>query len=211
MSASLFADLTAGDWVDLGCAVFAALCVAVGGWRGLSGELALGTSWAVGLLGGWYGYRPLYALAGRVPALAAHPAWGRAAAAVAAVLLVWIVARLVRLLLGRALKGIARTAPDHTLGALFGLARALVLILVATAALLLTPWPAFRRTVCERSRAGRVMCPVARDLLVTASTMFPNFQFERAPDPGQPIVEEIEGDAAVRRRMTRPPPPPPRR
>ena len=199
MSVELSTSVTKGDLVDAGFVVLALLCIALGAWRGLSGELALGTSWGAGLLAGWYAYPSLHAFYGGLPALAPHPAWTTAAALATALLLAWGLAALVRLFLSRALKAVARKPPDHVLGALFGLLRAAVLILIVTAAMLLAPWPQTHEAVCHQSRIGRRSAPLAASLLVTARTLFPHIAIERAHDPSQEIVDDIDAGSQAGR------------
>ena len=53
-------SLTAGDWVDVGCALAALISIGLGSHRGLSAELPLGVGWFCGILAAWYAYAPLH-------------------------------------------------------------------------------------------------------------------------------------------------------
>ena len=185
MNASLLTELTAGNWVDIGCVLVALTAIGFGAYRGLSGELPLGTGWLVGVLAGWYVYAPAQAFYGRLDFLAAHPRAVTAATVVTAVLLAWGVAMLVRIGLSRAMKAVAKQPIDHILGTVAGLVRAALLVLFATGIMLLVPWRRGHIVFCHESYAGRLFVPVATELLVTAKTFFPRLQVDRAPDPSQ--------------------------
>ena len=185
-------SLTAADWVDIGCAALVLVSIGVGAFRGLSGELPAEVGWILGALAGWWLYAPAHTFFSQLGALAAHP-WGVVAAAAAtAVLLAWGAGALIRLGLGRLMKAVAKQPIDHILGTVAGLVRAVLLLLVATTAMLLLPWRTGHEVFCHASRTGRAFVPWATELIVTAHTLCPRVKLERAEDPGEAVTRDEE-------------------
>lgn len=165
--------LTPGDWVDIGCLAAAILSIGIGACRGLSGELPIGAGWICGLGLGWYTYRPAHSFFSGLAWFQPHPRLAEGTALAAMILLSWGIAILVRAGLAQVAKSVAKQPADAILGALAGAFRIALILLLATGALLLAPWPVARETVCHHSRTGRFLANYATDVVITVSGMLP--------------------------------------
>ena len=195
---SLLQNLTAADWVDVACVALTLVSIGLGAYRGISGELPADVGWVLGGLAGWYTYHPASHFYESLPFLEEHHYLAMAAAIVTVALLAWGVAALVRLGLGRLMKLVAKQPLDHILGTVAGLVRAALVLLVATAAVLLLPWYTPRHVLCHESRAGRIFAPPATQLLVSAKALFPKIELHRASDPGEAIIEDARRTIGLR-------------
>ncbi len=123
-------------WVDWALIIALALSVLIGIWRGLVFELMSLAGWLVAYFAAvWYAPHA----AAYIPVGMPGSALNHAAALVLtfmAALVAWsLAARLVRM----AISATPLTVPDRILGAAFGLVRGLVLLLVVTTVVALTP------------------------------------------------------------------------
>lgn len=183
------ARLTPADWVDLGTAIAVLMSVGLGAHRGLSGELPSAFGWVCGVLAGWYAYAPAHDfLAGR-SFLQGQPEGTVAIALVGVALLAWGVALLIRAGLNALAKSVAKTPVDAMFGVLIGLLRAFVILLIFTIVLLLSPWKQGRGVFCHESRTGRILSPIATDLLVSAQHLCPRIQIHRRTDDQTDPIE----------------------
>jgi membrane protein required for colicin V production len=131
-------------WVDIALALLVGISVIVGLWRGLTREVFSLVGWVVA-------YVAAQALG---PMVATHLRIGTPGSALnvgAAFVLVFLVAlvvwSLVTWLISRLVQASVLNAVDRTLGAVFGLARGVLIALVIVTIVSLTPWatsPAWR-------------------------------------------------------------------
>ncbi|MGA0608915.1 CvpA family protein [Caldimonas sp. KR1-144] len=124
-------------WVDIALALIVGVSVIVGLWRGLTREVFSLIGWVVA-------YVAAQALG---PMVAAHLRVGEPGSALnigAAFVLVFLVAlvawSLVTWLISRLVQASVLNALDRTLGAVFGLARGVLIALVIVTIVSLTPW-----------------------------------------------------------------------
>ncbi len=116
--------MTVFDYVFLG---ILALSAAVGMWRGLVSEVMAVMAWVLALFAAWrYNEQAARVFAG----LIAEPLWRQVAGGALVVLGVLILTALVRYLLRQLLHAAGLGATDRFFGALFGIARGLLVALV---------------------------------------------------------------------------------
>ena len=185
----LLARLTVADWVDIGAAMVVLISVGLGAHRGLSGELPNGVGWVCGVLAGWYAYAPAHTFFTGRSFLQGQPELAVAASALSVLLLAWGVALLVRAGLDELTKAVAKTPVDSMFGVLIGLFRAFVILLIVTILLLLVHWKQGRDVFCHESRTGRLLTPVATELLVSAQKLWPHIQIHRRTDDPMDQIE----------------------
>lgn len=116
--------MTVFDYVFLG---ILALSAAVGMWRGLVSEVMAVMAWVLALFAAW---RYNEQAAGVFAGLIAEPLWRQVAGGALVVLGVLILTALVRYLLRQLLHAAGLGATDRFFGALFGIARGLLVALV---------------------------------------------------------------------------------
>ena len=173
--------LTPGDWVDIGVLAAAVFSIASGACHGLSGALPGGIGWVFGLVVGWAIDKPAHVFYRELDGLQTHPRLADALTLATMFLLAWGVAVLVRSGLTRVAKRVATQPADALLGAVAGAFRIALLLLLATGAMLLIPWPAGRDVVCHGSRTGRWLAPYATDVVITAKSLVPRFEPQQQP------------------------------
>ena len=116
--------MTVFDYVFLG---ILALSAAVGMWRGLVSEVMAVLAWVLALFAAWrYNEQAAQVFAG----LIAEPLWRQVAGGALVVVGVLILTALVRYLLRELLRAAGLGATDRFFGALFGIARGLLVALV---------------------------------------------------------------------------------
>ncbi|WP_341644256.1 CvpA family protein [Thauera sp. SDU_THAU2] len=116
--------MTVFDYVFLG---ILALSAAVGTWRGLVSEVMAVLAWVLALFAAWrYNEQAAQVFAG----LIAEPLWRQVAGGALVVVGVLILTALVRYLLRELLRAAGLGATDRFFGALFGIARGLLVALV---------------------------------------------------------------------------------
>ncbi|ENO90154.1 CvpA family protein [Thauera linaloolentis] len=116
--------MTAFDYVFLG---ILGLSAAVGMWRGLVSEVMAVLAWVVALLAAWrYNEQAAQVFTG----LIAEPLWRQVAGGALVVVGVLILVALVRYLLRQLLRAAGLGAADRFFGALFGIARGMLVALV---------------------------------------------------------------------------------
>jgi membrane protein required for colicin V production len=134
-------------WVDYAVAGITVVSVLVGLLRGIAREVVGLAGWVIAFLAAHLFAGPL---AAHVPEAVPSPELRAAVAFVAVFVIVLVLAALLAALLARALKSAGLGGLDRSLGALFGLARALLLVLalVVLAALVGLPrQPSWRDSV----------------------------------------------------------------
>ena len=178
--------LSAGDWVDLGCAAVALISVALGAHRGLSAELPLGVGTFCGLLTAWHAYAPIHALYQDLSFLEDEREFLFILTAGTVILLIWLVAFLVSRGLRLLAVAVEKKPVDYVLGTVVGVIRAILILLIATALMLSeTLWQQGRDVFCHQSRAGRMFSPWAATLLVTVKKLHPHLEIpHRTGGPG---------------------------
>ncbi|MFT3758800.1 CvpA family protein [Thauera sp.] len=116
--------MTVFDYVFLG---ILALSAAVGMWRGLVSEVMAVAAWVLALFAAWrYNEQAAWVFAGFI----AEPLWRQVAGGALVVVGVLILVALVRYLLRQLLRAAGLGATDRFFGALFGIARGLLVALV---------------------------------------------------------------------------------
>ncbi|MCV2218067.1 CvpA family protein [Thauera sp. Sel9] len=116
--------MTVFDYVFLG---ILALSAAVGMWRGLVSEVMAVLAWVLALFAAWrYNEQAAQVFAG----LIAEPLWRQVAGGALVVVGVLVLTALVRYLLRELLRAAGLGATDRFFGALFGIARGLLVALV---------------------------------------------------------------------------------
>lgn len=116
--------MTVFDYVFLG---ILALSAAVGMWRGLVSEVMAVLAWVLALFAAWrYNEQAAQVFAG----LIADPLWRQVAGGALVVVGVLVLTALVRYLLRELLRAAGLGATDRFFGALFGIARGLLVALV---------------------------------------------------------------------------------
>lgn len=116
--------MTVFDYVFLG---ILGLSAALGMWRGLVSEIMAVLAWVLALLAAWH-YNEQAALV--FTGLIAEPLWRQVAGGALVVVGVLILAALARYLLRQLLRAAGLGATDRFFGALFGIARGLLVALV---------------------------------------------------------------------------------
>lgn len=127
--------MTAFDYVVL---AIVAASILLGAWRGLVGELLALAAWAAGLLAA-YAWAP-----GMAPMFAEwlkEPALQLAAAAAVIVVTVLVAVALFRLALSKLLRAVGLGPLDRFLGAVFGVARGVLVVWLCVLVAGLTPLP----------------------------------------------------------------------
>jgi uncharacterized membrane protein required for colicin V production len=182
---SMLAALSAGDWIDVGCAAVALLSIGVGAHRGLSSQLPLGVGWCGGVLAAWYAYAPLHALFREWNFLRQEPETVVVLTLIVVVLLAWGVSWGLTGFLRWLVVQVEKRPADYALGTIFGLLRAFVLLLLVTTFMLgQTFWQRGRAVFCEQSHTGKVFAPLAAQLLDAVGKLNPHFEIRRRQDPG---------------------------
>lgn len=113
--------MTAFDYVFLGVL---ALSAAVGMWRGLVSEMIAMLAWVLAAFAAW---RYSGEAADLLASVISEPAWRRVAGFALIFIAVLLVAALLRFLLRELLKAVGLGPADRLFGAVFGLARGLVI------------------------------------------------------------------------------------
>jgi uncharacterized membrane protein required for colicin V production len=193
----MIARLTPADWVDIGTAIAVLMSVGLGAHRGLSGELPSAFGWVCGVFAGWYAYAPVHVFVAGRSFMQGQPELTIAAALVSVALLAWGVALLIRAGLNALAKSVAKTPVDAMFGVLIGLLRAFVILLIFTIVLLLSPWKQGRGVFCHESRTGRLLSPIATELLVSAQHLCPRIQIHRRTDDPMDQIESGGKSAGV--------------
>ena len=189
----MVANLSAADWVDIGCVATVVLAIGLGAHRGLAAELPLSVGWICGGLAGWYAYVPAVSFFKGLEFFQGHPEYAIAVTVLAVVLLAWGAMTLVQIGLSHLSKRVANQPIDHVLGIVFGLLRALLLLLLVAIAMLLLPWRTGHEVFCHASRVGRIFTPLAAEILAEARSVFPDIDLHRATDPGEEIAQVFRG------------------
>ncbi|MBE7422572.1 MAG: CvpA family protein [Zoogloeaceae bacterium] len=123
---------------DYGALAIVAASILLGAWRGLAGEVLALAAWLTGLLAG-YAWAP-----GMAPVFAAwlsEPALQYAAAFAVVVLAVLVAVTLFRLALSKLLRAVGLGPLDRFLGAVFGIARGVLVVLLCVLVAGMTPLP----------------------------------------------------------------------
>ena len=169
---NLLSQISPAEWLDVACVLLVLASFFIGAWRGLSSELPPGAGWIFGWLAGWYAYTPIFNALSLNDILAGRPQWHIATAFLLSMLLAFCMGLLIRLVIHRLLLLMEGTTWDRVLGALFGLVRAFVVLLIATMILLGTPWKAGHITFCHESFTGRIFAPGAEIVLQHAKKLY---------------------------------------
>jgi len=183
---SVLTGLSAANWMDIGCALVACASILQGGRRGLSTELPLGVGWVCGILAAWYAFTPARTFFHGLAFMQDQPEMILFCCLITSGFLAWGVSVLVSCGLRLLATQTEKTAADHLLGGLAGAIRAVLLVLVVTAILLVqSPWKTGREVFCHQSRTGQVFTPWATRLLDTLAKLRPEINIHRrTDDPG---------------------------
>ena len=157
---SFFNALSAGQWIDLACAVFILIMLVIGAFRGFSGHLAhiLGLAGSAAL-----SFWLFPCVRGVIRGMAYFKDSPMAATIVsfaATLVLAVVLFLLLRMLLKRAMQLVMKQPFDAIFGIVMGALHAFLVLALVFGAASALPDCAVRRTFCESSRIGRWYAPV---------------------------------------------------
>ena len=172
-----FSSLSAGSWIDIACIALIALFVVFDAIRGFSTTLSVLLGLLIAIHSGYWLYLPLKSMLGNLSCCKSHPTLGALLPYVVAILIGVVLFLLFRYFFRRFFKLIVESPMDQILGAVAGLVKALLLILIVFSGASLLPRASrVRRIFCEDSRMGRKVVPLVHTGLVHGMTLLPHHE-----------------------------------
>ncbi len=161
----VLAAITAGTWIDIACLATVIAFAAFDASRGFSSTLSALLGLLIAVHAGYWLY-PLMRLAvGNTAVCRNHALLGAILPYILAVIVGGVIYIVIRFVFRRFFKLIVEQPIDNILGALAGVAKAmLVILLVFSCASLLPSGSALNKAFHHDSRTGRCVVPVLRDV-----------------------------------------------
>ena len=164
--AAVFASLAAGTWIDFACVAIVITFAAIDATRGFSSTLSALLGLLIAVHAGYWLY-PLMRLAvGGTSFCRNHAQLGAILPYLLAVVVGGLIYLVVRFIFRRFFKLIVEQPVDNVLGAVAGVAKAmLVILLIFSCASLFPPGSKLNKAFHQDSRTGRCVVPVLRNVL----------------------------------------------
>ena len=163
--ASLFSRITAGTWIDVACLVLVVSFAVFDARRGFSSTLSVLLGLLIAVHAGYWLYPFMRLATDRSSFCQHHALLGAILPYLLAVLLGGVIYVVIRFVFRRFFKLIVEEPIDNILGAIAGIAKSLlVILLVFSCASLLPAGSAANRAFHEESRTGRWVVPVLRNV-----------------------------------------------
>lgn len=192
----MVAHLSSADWVDIGCAVFLVLGLALGTYRGLSASLPAGIHWLCGLLVAWYIRVPVLEFCKGLAFFQGRTEYAAVAALVAVILLGIGVLVLVKLWLGHIGKQMeAHPVANRIFGGMAGLLRFALFLLVVATSMRVVPWKTGGRVFCLESRVGQWSAPITDAIFQKAKEVRSDHTLNNAVNSGEEIFHSLRANA----------------
>ena len=163
--ASIFAHITAGMWIDVACLVLVVSFAVFDARRGFSSTLSVLLGLLIAVHAGYWLYPFMRLATDRSSFCQHHALLGAILPYLLAVLMGGVIYLVIRFVFRRFFKLIVEEPIDNILGALAGIAKSmLVILLVFSCASLLPAGSAANRAFHQESRTGRCVVPVLRNV-----------------------------------------------
>ena len=163
--ASLFSHITAGTWIDVACLVLVVSFAVFDARRGFSSTLSVLLGLLIAVHAGYWLYPFMRLATDRSSFCQHHALMGAILPYLLAVLLGGVIYVIIRFVFRRFFKLIVEEPIDNILGAVAGIAKSLlVILLIFSCASLLPAGSAANRAFHQESRTGRWVVPVLRNV-----------------------------------------------
>ncbi len=163
--ASLFSRITAGTWIDVACIVLVVSFAVFDARRGFSSTLSVLLGLLIAVHAGYWLYPFMRLATDRSSFCRSHALMGAILPYLLAVLMGGVIYVVIRFVFRRFFKLIVEEPIDNILGAIAGIAKSLlVILLVFSCASLLPAGSAANRAFHQESRTGRCVVPVLRNV-----------------------------------------------
>ena len=163
--ASIFSRITAGTWIDVACLVLVVSFAVFDARRGFSTTLSVLLGLLIAVHAGYWLYPFMRLATDRSSFCQHHALMGAILPYLLAVLMGGVIYIVIRFVFRRFFKLIVEEPIDNILGAIAGIAKSLlVILLVFSCASLLPAGSAANKAFHEESRTGRWVVPVLRNV-----------------------------------------------
>ncbi len=164
--APLLASIAAGTWIDFACVAIVILFAAIDATRGFSSTLSALLGLLIAVHAGYWLYPLMRMAVGGTAFCRNHAQLGAILPYILAVVVGGLIYAAVRFIFRRFFKLIVEQPVDNLLGAVAGVAKAmLVILLVFSCASLFPSGSSLNKAFHQDSRTGRCVVPVLRNVL----------------------------------------------